>query len=216
MKKYFTADVLSLTEIVMGLTLIAMTILETPADVVIWVFIAGQLCDAFDGIAARRWPYPPMDPPYWWRIPRVVQCIEHTSDILLIGALAVYLLTQDNPIIHYLTLFGSVAIIVFCIWIEACIKCLRFQPPLSYEQRRTLIRRRRYVYLLGIAIGIAELIFCTSWPFWLKLALCLVGVVSGIALMILKWDRFTESNETFIDFLRRQRSKRKKPPLTHQ
>ena len=42
MKKYFTADVLSLTEIVMGLTLIVMTILGTPADVVIWVFIAGQ------------------------------------------------------------------------------------------------------------------------------------------------------------------------------
>lgn len=202
MKKYHLADALSLIEILMGLTLLVMIVIPAPADWAIWVFVAGQLCDAFDGICARRWPYPDDGKPRWWRIPKVVQAIEHTSDILLISALAFYLLTQET-VVRYLTLFAGISITVFCIWTEIDIKCLRFQPPLTIEQCRKLIRRRRYVYLLGITIGIAELIFCTSWPFWLKLLLCGVGITIGLALIIIKWDRFTESHETFYEFLRR-------------
>lgn len=208
MKKYLIADALSLTEIIMGLTLLVMTAVHAPADWAIWVFVAGELCDAFDGICARRWPYPDDGKLRWWRIPKVVQAIEHSSDILIIGALAFYLIAQSNPVVHYSTLFAGIAITVFCIWTETVIKFLRFQPPLTIDQCRMLIRRRRYVYLLGIAIGVTELIFCTSWPPALKLILCFVGIAIGLALVIVKWDRFTESHETFREFLRRHASRK--------
>lgn len=201
MKKYLLADVLSFLEVFLGLALIAMIYLKTPADLVIWVFVCGELCDAFDGICARRWPYPRDGKFRWWRVPRVVQAIEHTSDILILSALAFYLLLQTNPIIRGITLVYGLFIAGFSVGIEVGLRLLGAYAPEA--KRRRLITVRRIIYLSGIAVGIVELIALATWPVWLKLALGFIGVSAGLALVVIKWDRFTETHETFKDFLRR-------------
>lgn len=201
MKKYFIADVLSLTEILMGLTLIVMTVLRISANWAIWVVIVGELCDAFDGIAARRWPYPPTDKPYWWRIPKVVQTIEHLSDILLIGALAFYLLTQGTTVTYWIVLICGITIAGFCIGVETALNIIgKYAPD---DKRRRLITIRRVVYLIGIAIGLVEIVYCTTWPNWIKTAVYIIGDIVGVTLVIVKWDRLTESHETFSEFISR-------------
>lgn len=202
MKKYHIADALSALEIVSALTILTMIPFKVSPDIVIWLFVLGELCDAFDGPFARHFPYPDDGKYRWWRVPHTVQAIEHLSDILLLSALGFFLLTQTNPVIRYVTLFAGVAIAVFCIFIELCIK-VWFKSQLNDRQRLTLIRRRRLVYLMGIAIGIVEFIFITSWPEPIKTAVYCIGALIGIILALYKWDRLTETKETFLDFLKR-------------
>lgn len=204
---YFLADILTLSEFALTGVLCSMTLAGAPADVVIWVFVAAQLCDAFDGPCARRWPYP-ASTNYWWRKPQVVQAAEHTSDIALLSMLGIFLLTQKNPVVHWVTLIYGITLASFCVGIEVALQILgRYAPE---DKRRRVIMIRRIAYLIGIAIGIAELIFCTSWPHRLKIALYVIGIIAGIALIIYKWDRFTETHDTFRDFLRRI-AQRQKP-----
>lgn len=198
MKKYHLADALTAIEVIMAVILIGMTIYRAPPEWAIWVFVIGQLCDAFDGVCARRWPYPNDDKPRWWRKPRTVQIIEHVSDILLIVACAFYLLTRPGAI-SFITLLFAPIIIGIC----ACVEYYLRTTHLSPHQRLKTIRRRRYAYLSGIAIGIALFIFATNWPPKLKHTLCITGIVIGIGLAIYKWDRLRESHETFLEFLRR-------------
>lgn len=91
MKKYHLGDLLSATEIALTLLIIVLTCVGTSADIVIWIFVAAELCDAFDGPCARRWPYPKDGKKRWWRTH--VQAIEHISDIALLVVTAVYLST---------------------------------------------------------------------------------------------------------------------------
>ena len=58
MRKYHLADVLTSLETLCAVILIGFAIGNVPVDYALWVFAAAELCDAFDGICARRWPYP--------------------------------------------------------------------------------------------------------------------------------------------------------------
>jgi len=205
MKKYI-ADLLSLIEVIMGCSLLVMTILRTPCDLAIWFFVTGELCDAFDGIAARRWPYPPGEKPHWWRVPRTVQFIEHLSDILILSALAFYLLTQ-GPIVRQITLTCGIAIAGFCIGVEVALRIVGANAPKSNRQRLIIVRR--IIYLVGIAIGVIELLACTTWPVWLKAVLYAVGILISVVLVVIKWDRLTNSHQTFREFLRQRAARNK-------
>lgn len=195
-RKYHLCDLFTLLEVILTCTLIVMTVLHVSPDYAIWVFVAGELCDAIDGPCARRWPYPDDSKKRWWRLPHVVQAIEHISDILLIGSLALYLLFQPG-LFHYLTLYGSLAIALICLVVQY----LLFTKPYSSAKRKSLTLLRRRFYLVGIIIGIAELIFCTTWALPLKIGACILGLIAGVIILIAKWNRFTESDKTFRDFL---------------
>lgn len=201
MKKYHIADLLTVNEIILAAFITRATFSKVSADIVIWLFVAAELCDAFDGPCARRWPYPNDNKPRWWRKPSFVQGLEHGSDIFLLSSLAFFLLAQGNIIISRITVIGGVIIASFSIGIEVALRLLGTYAP--EEKRRRVIIVRRVIYLCGIVIGIAELLFLTTWASWLKIALCVVGIGIGIALAIYKWDRLTESHENFRSFLRR-------------
>ena len=198
-KKYHLADIFTLLEIILACTLIGVTFLHVSANYVIWIFVAGELCDAIDGPCARRFPYPDDSKYRWWRQPRTVQAIEHVSDILLISALAFYLMTQGG-IICYITTIGSFIVFAYCMLTEFWLQT----TDTNQKSRLRAIRCRRYVYLTGIAIGIAELIFCTTWHLYIKIGSCIIGLIIGVMLIIAKWNRFTETDETFSEFLHRK------------
>lgn len=206
LKKYHLCDLFTLLEIILACTLIAMAHLQISANYAIWVFIGGELCDALDGPCARCWPYPDDGKKRFWRIPWVVKAAEHISDITLISALAFYLLKQKG-LFFQITICGTAAILTFSLIIEYTL----FTRPYSGDERRRLILMRRYVYLLGIAVGIGELVFCTTWTLLLKIGSCILGLIIGFFLIIAKWDRFTESDEPFYEFLRRMFKVNDKP-----
>ena len=91
-----------------------------------------------------------------------------------------------------LTRPGAVSFItlLFCadhhwFWLRRIISA-HHPPKGPHRQRLKTIRRRRYAYLSGIAIGIALLIFATNWPPKLNTPLHHPASLLGIGLAILQ------------------------------
>lgn len=117
-----------------------------------------------------------------------MQLIEHVSDIFLLVACAIFLVVRSSLIIRVLTVIGGITIAAICFLIEVEIQTDDFyllQPKRAEE----VILWRRKVYLVGIALGVAFLIFSTSWNFWIKLGCCLIGIAIGLYLIKKKADR---------------------------
>ena len=147
-------------------------------DIVIWLFVIGELCDAFDGICARRWHYPDDGKKRWWR--ENASVLDQVTDIFLITATATYLGVRLGRF-DLLMLGGIVAL--FCIVVEG----LKFH----YYSKR-LILLRRYIYLACIALALFTLLFATSWNGLAKgVAIAAIFIV-GIFLMIIKRNRLTQ------------------------
>lgn len=147
-------------------------------NIVIWLFVIGELCDAFDGICARRWHYPDDGKKRWWR--ENASVLDQVTDIFLITATATYLGVRLGRF-DLLMLGGIVAL--FCIIVEG----LKFR----YYSKR-LILLRRYIYLACIALALFTLLFATSWSGLSKgVAIAAIFIV-GIFLIIIKRNRLTQ------------------------
>lgn len=147
-------------------------------DIVIWLFVIGELCDAFDGICARHWHYPDDGKKRWWR--ENASILDQVTDIFLITATAAYLGVRLGRF-DLLMLGGIVALC--CIIVEG----LKFH----YYSKR-LILLRRYIYLACIALALFTLLFATSWNGLAKgVAIAAIFIV-GILLMIIKRNRLTQ------------------------
>lgn len=190
-RKYHLADVLTTIEIIMAVTITGMIFFKVSANWVIWAFVIGELCDAFDGICARRWPYPDDGKHRWWRVPSTVQAIEHISDICLLSACSAFLIFHTNRLIRASTIVGTVAIAAICIIVELQIQTDEFYT-LQPERTKEVILWRRKVYLAGIALGVVFLIFATSWHWLIKIGCCLIGIRVGLYLRRKKRDRLDD------------------------
>lgn len=188
MRKYHLADALTALEIIMAVTITGMVIFDVSANWVIWAFAIGQLCDAFDGICARRWPYPDDGKPRWWRVPSTVQRLEHFSDIYLLSACSAFLIFRAHIIIRILTIVGTAVIALICIGVEIELRTDEFYL-LQPERAKEVILWRRKVYLVGIALGVVFLIFSTSWHWLIKISCCVIGACVGLYLRKKKRDR---------------------------
>lgn len=191
MKRHHIADALTATEFLMAGILIGMTFFKISANWAVWVFATGELCDAFDGICARRWPYPDDGKARWWREPTTIQILEHTSDILLLTACALFLIMGTNRLIRALTLVCGLIIACICALVEVELQTDDFYL-LQPERTKEVILWRRKIYLVGIILGVAFLIFATSWRLPLKLGCCLLGICIGIFLVHRKRDRLKD------------------------
>lgn len=190
MKTYHLADALTLSEVIAGVILLGMAILRTPADYAIWVFVAGELCDAFDGVCARRWPYPNDGKKRWWRT-YVVQ-IEHLSDIFIAVVCMIYLTCSTNEAVATGAFILGITIIAICSGVEI-IQHLPESPDSSNATEKlmdNLILIRRWIYAFaGIGGGVFLLIMATSWHIITKLSAITIGISIGVALLIYKQDR---------------------------
>lgn len=182
-KLYILADILTLTRgmigIAIGLILIMPVSVFSSPDVVIWLFVAGELFDAFDGICARRWHYPNDGKQRWWR--NHASELDQAADITLIITTALYIICRLKR--SDLLALGEI-VIIFCIiveWIKSSRGC-----------SKRLILFRRYVYLACIALVLFALLFATSWSRLAKGAAIVAILVVGIILMIVKRNRLTQ------------------------
>lgn len=189
MKKYI-ADLLSFAETVLAIAVLLITFFRGKSDSVLWLFCLGEVCDALDGPCARRWPYPPGEK-HWWRHRRIVELWEHSSDILLLVACALYLLMHANRTIRFLTLFLGSSIGFYCMMVEYEVHTLSYylaNPAIT--KRRILFRRK--VYLAAIALGVLFLLLTTSYSPLCKFILACVGIAVGLILLAKKQNRLHE------------------------
>lgn len=194
MKKYHLADIFTLLEVILAGTLLIMAFLGTPADYALWVFVAGQLCDALDGPCARRWHYPNDGKYRWWR--RYNSEIDQISDILLAISCGIYLIWRVSVSFGCILLFG---IGTFCLVTQLWLYQFnhishRFIPRrMSDAERNAIVLVRRYIYVfMGIGGAILLLIYATSWTLPTKIYVCVAGICIGIILALLKKNRLTE------------------------
>lgn len=205
MKKYHLADALTAFEVMMAFTLIGMAFFQVPADTAIWVFVAGELADAFDGPCARRWPYPNDGKYRWWRVPATVKRIEHFSDIFIATSCMFYLIRIPSDSIIYIhqqaipipicALCLGIFIIVFCLLIEAVVHQLRHPDSFTRAAGKitALILIRRLVYaFVGIGGGVLLLIMATPWNSYIKHNLILASIAAAALLLWYKLDRATD------------------------
>lgn len=184
MKKYHLADLLTCCEVLFTFILLIMTIRNTSVNYVIWVFIAGELCDAFDGICARRWHYPDDGKRRWWRT--YASEIDKITDVFLAAVCGLYLLLCINT--------PAARVLVWAVCAICCViqLILSLRPSLNRKVALRITLFRRYIYVIGISCTIILLIFATSWANWIKISALCLGIIAGIALVITKWNRLTQ------------------------
>ncbi len=189
-KKYHIGDLFTLSEVVLACTLIVLAFFEGLTDIALWIFIAGELCDALDGPCARRWHYPDDGKRRWWR--QYNTQIDQLSDILLAVACAVYLIAQVN------TFFGAIltaVIFTHCFIVQLYVDYVTAkQPQKRYSRKiKRIILMRRYVYVfVGIGGAIVLLIWHTTWAIICKALATGLLALSAIILAILKRNRLKE------------------------
>ena len=185
MKKYHIADVLTASRVVFAVALIVMALLDVPSEWALLAFALGELCDAFDGICARKWHYPDDGKVRWWRVYAVA--LDQIADILLGVAGLVYVTLCINQKV-------GIIFLVFTIVVGSCIQALVYGVLYDINPKIALVivLARRYVYLAAIATVVIMLIWCATFGMITKIALIFCGVVVGIVLLIKKRDRLVE------------------------
>ena len=218
MKKYHIADVLTLSEAILAVILTICAMLNVSADYAIWVFAAAELCDAFDGICARRWPYPNDGKVRWWR--QYASEIDELTDIMVGLACLLFVGLRVNPSFSLLVL---VCALIVGIGVQVIVKWTTTKPyleryglqPLAnwLNHRSTFIRLatwfdthprtqlviillRRYLYVTAIFLLVIQLIFATTWAFYVQISANILLALIGMALCYIKLDRLTQ-DKTF-------------------
>lgn len=193
MKKYHLADFFTLLEAVLAIMLLIMAICGTRAEQALWVFVAGELCDAVDGPCARRWHYPDDGKYRWWR--HYNSEIDQITDIMLAISCGVYLIWRISAF-WGIALLGGIGI--FCLAIQWYV--YRYDSAthrLVYRENRAnaedIVLFRRHVYVIaGVGGAIALLVWSTEWLLIVKRVLTIIGVICGLVLLKLKWDRWSQ------------------------
>ena len=214
MRKYHLADVLTSLETLCAAILIGFAIGNVPVDYALWVFAAAELCDAFDGICARRWPYPDDGKRRWWRIYAVE--LDQLSDIAAGLACLLYVSWRVSftcglvVLITALVIGFSIQLTVkwpsarrsltdwglgsLARWYESVRPIHRLLAWLERHPKLclALVLIRRYLYVAAIAVLIICMILGTSWPQPLQFGALGALVAIGIFLIFYKRDRLTQ------------------------
>jgi hypothetical protein len=190
---YWIADVLTLARFVCCVRLLigALTGNMSHQGAFI-VFVIGELTDAFDGMCARRWPYPNDGKLRWWRTH--AEAIDQVADMSLGIIIMLYVTIRISPPIGGGMLIGTLAvgipaqIYILGLWL--------LKPVLA--ERLTMIRRWIYLGLLATVILIMTVAATgvDSWKFWTNvpfMVLLSIEVVVAIVLFIVKWGRATKA-----------------------
>ena len=199
MKKYHLADALTWTRLFCALALLfgSFTARFSATDAFL-LFAFGELTDAFDGICARKWPYP-IDGTYrWWRA--YIKLIEPLFDIALGLSALLYIAIRLDQSLGLSLLVGSISVglliqiaayggVFHTVASARDWGLLRRHPAFAHS---LLLFRRDILYSGIIAYVLIYLLWrATLSPEW-KIGLTLIGAYTGANIWDLKSDRRSE------------------------
>ena len=206
MHKYHIADILTFARFfcVGGL------FVAIDARMAFLIFAIGELTDAFDGIAARRWPYPNDGKRRWWR--EYADAYDKVADIALALAALWFITRHVNFVIGLAILLVGAAIAIpieYFLWymtkgpskyaFKGGMGDFYWKEICAAEKVNTVLAervalKRRYLYILGLAVGLLILLWApvNEWSILAKALITIGGVLIGVSLWITKRDRRTE------------------------
>lgn len=211
MKKYFIADVLTALKLVPAVCILIMTIgkgISTNSGVIFFLFGVGELLDAFDGMAAKKWPHPPETEKLWFR--RHIKLLESGLDLFLAITVILYIILKINFIMGIVILAVTTGIGLVT---EFLLYGRLFGTPktakkfslfyLDPEVARAMVGFRLMLYLACMVLIIVILLLHAPWSCIQKLiTICLCLVISfGILIKKLRDGRLDD----VLKFLKKER-----------
>lgn len=198
MKLYFLADVLTLLRIICAILILTGIFCKYPPGIILFLFAFGEITDAFDGICARKWPYPGGGQKYFWR--RHIKIIEPATDISLGSAAILYIIVRINPTAGACLLALALAIGFFIqIWAYGGVfrkiatakdtSLFKKNPKLA---KKIVLLRRNVFYVGAIAVIVLTLLWATNISQTAKILLTTIAALIGIFIWIIKYDRRIE------------------------
>lgn len=190
MKKYMIADILTLAKM-----LPALALLIGRSDLPIWaaflLFAIGELLDALDGMAAKKWPHPKYTETQWMR--RNIKVVESGLDMLLgIAALCFFALRINATI--------GVVLMLICLLTGTICEFVLYGRILGTDShcgRKSLFKRnpelaskivgaRLLLYLGVVGAVLVALLWCSEWDFAVKLAITILMIAISVWLCVKK------------------------------
>lgn len=186
MKKYHIADLLTLTEVVMAAVVVGLAGAGADAVFALAAFLIGEICDAFDGICARKWHYPKDGKFRWWREKAVE--IDQLSDILL--ALAVLFYVGLNLDLGFALLVAGTAIMI-AVPVQFISGWLARNGAKNLADKLVLVRR--YLYLVGLIILFVTLVQNASLSLFAREVVYGLTVIAALVMIVVKQNRLTQN-----------------------
>ena len=175
----YLADILTLTRLIIATTMLVLDIVGAPAEVIFIMFIVAELTDAFDGTCARKWPFPKNKTP---KYRKYAAKFDMFADVILCGAQVLYVINQINqPVGLAIATYYVISSIGGDLLVygkilghpDDCTKNSLMKKNFLLAKR--IILARRYLYALCLGLVNIIILFATSWPTPVKIALFIFG-----------------------------------------
>lgn len=187
--QYHIADILTMCEVFCTCILGVLIYTGAAPEVALIVFGVGELCDAFDGICARKLKQYPNDGKYrWWRV--YASAIDQITDVFHLSVMGIFFIFRICP--NFTHLRPGIAIKIAA---AVAIICIAIQIFLSKQERKDttfilcVVLGRRLAYLACIATIVLAGIYAIDWPQTIKNIIISVLLIGAFGLLIAKWDR---------------------------
>lgn len=217
MKKYL-ADILTFTRIILAIILIVIAVVPNDSKdlncIAFFLFIVGELTDAFDGTCATKWPFPKDKTPKYRKYAAVYDMV---ADILLAAGLSLFFINKINLVIGL-----SVGIIysVLAIMLDFIIYGKFLGHPdtatknslmmKNFDLAKTIVLTRRNVYLALIFTATTITLYDSSWPLAVKITITAIALVICVALWIFLKQRRHNISRDAVDIEKKLSKKSKK------
>lgn len=164
----YLADLLTLTRLILGITLLIMSFTGGTPEVAFVIFLVAELTDAFDGTCARKWPFPKNKTP---KYRKYAAQFDMVSDVVLAGAQVLFCTIRVNWIIGLIV----IAYYAFaCFTLELILYGKLFGHPdnctknsltrRNFPLAKKLVLTRRFLYVICIGVINTFILFATHWP----------------------------------------------------
>lgn len=175
----YLADLLTSARLVLGIVLLILAFVGSPAENAFIIFLVAEFTDAFDGTCARKWPFPKNKTP---KYRKYAAQFDMVSDVLLAAAQVLFLTLQVNLvaglviIAYYILVCPVVELLVYGKFFGHPDNC----TPNSLTKRnfplaKKIVLTRRYLYTICLGIANAFILFATNWLDPVKYGLFIFG-----------------------------------------
>lgn len=210
----YLADLLTLARLILALVLIGLAIGGGSAEAAFIVFLTAELTDTFDGTCARKWPFPKNKTP---KYRKYAAQFDMASDVILAGAQTLFLLLQVDivagmVVVAFYALCAITELVLYGKFLGHPDNC----TPNSLAKRnfplaKKIVLARRYAYTICLGIVNAFILFATSWPTPVKVALFLFGCSIFVFIWFFLQQRRENVSRDAVDLEKKLSRKGKKP-----
>lgn len=175
----YLADLLTLARFILSIVLLVISFTGGTADAAFVIFLTAELTDTFDGTCARKWPFPKNKTPKYRKYAATYDMV---SDALLAAAQVLFCTLRVNlivgliVIVYYTVICGAIELVVYGKLFGHPDNCTKNSlTKRNFPLAKKIVLARRYLYTICLGIVNAFILFATSWPLPVKIALFAFG-----------------------------------------